>query len=89
MILGWLERYGRFDSCHGHSLMSRSKANKGGGKFMSKMRNLCREERRELKVLADDFGLLERKDIQNIIASCVSYDEGQRKILSIYNQVYM
>ena len=56
---------------------------------MSKMRNLCREERRELKVLADDFGLLERKDIQNIIDSYVSYDEGQRKILSIYNQVYM
>ena len=56
---------------------------------MSKMRNLCREERRELNVLADDFGLLERKDIQNIIDSCVTYDEGQRKILSIYNQVYM
>ena len=60
-----------------------------GGKTMSKMRNLCKEERKELKVLADDFGLLERKDIQNIIQSCVSYDEGQRKILSIYNQVYM
>lgn len=57
--------------------------------MMSKMRNLCKEERKELKVLADDFGLLERKDIQNIIDSCVSYDEGQRKILSIYNQVYM
>jgi hypothetical protein len=25
---------------------------------MAKMRNLCREEKRELKVLADDFGLL-------------------------------
>lgn len=57
--------------------------------MMSKMRNLCREERKELKVLADDFGLFERKDIQNIIDSCVTYDEGQRKILSIYNQVYM
>lgn len=57
--------------------------------MMSKMRNLCREERKEVKVLADDFGLLERKDIQNIIDSCVTYDEGQRKILSIYNQVYM
>lgn len=57
--------------------------------MMSKMRNLCREERKELKVLANDFGLLGRKDIQNIIDSCVTYDEGQRKILSIYNQVYM
>lgn len=57
--------------------------------MMSKMRNLCKEERKELKVLADDFGLLGRKDVQNIIASCVSYDEGHRKILNIYNQVYM
>lgn len=53
------------------------------------MRNLCREEKRELKVLADDFGLLERKDVQEIIESCDNYYEGQRKILQIYNQVYM
>lgn len=56
---------------------------------MAKMRSLCREDKRELKVLADDFGLLERKDIQNIINSCVTYNEGQEKILSVYDQVYM
>lgn len=56
---------------------------------MSKMRNLCKEERKELKVLADDFGLWGRKDIQKIIESCTTYDEGHRKILSVYNQVYM
>lgn len=72
-----------------HELYKEKIKSRGGGKFMAKMRNLCREERRELKVLADDFGLLERKDIQKIIESCATYDEGQRKILSVYNQVYM
>lgn len=52
-------------------------------------RNLCREEKKELKVLADDFGLAERNDVQEIIESCSNYNEGQRKILQIYNQVYM
>lgn len=52
-------------------------------------RNLCREEKRELKVLASDFGLLERKDIQEIIVTCNTYHEGQRAILKIYTQVYM
>lgn len=72
-----------------HELNKEKIINKGGGRNMAKMRNLCREERRELKVLADDFGLWERKDIQKIIESCATYDEGQRKILSVYNQVYM
>lgn len=53
------------------------------------MRSLCREEKRELKVLASDFGLLERKDVQEIIENCKNYAEGQRKIMGIYNQVYM
>lgn len=52
-------------------------------------RNLCREEKRELKVLAMDFGLWEREDVQEIVATCSNYHEGQRKILQIYNQVYM
>jgi len=55
----------------------------------SMARNLCREEKRELKVLADNFGLLDREDIQEIITSCSNYNEGQRKILQIYDQVYM
>lgn len=53
------------------------------------MRTLCKEDKKELKVLARDFGLLEREDVQEIINSSNSYHEGQRKILQIYNQVYM
>lgn len=53
------------------------------------MRSLCRQEKRELRVLADDFGLLEREDIQEIIENCKSYAEGQQKIMMVYTAVYM
>lgn len=57
--------------------------------ILVKSRNLCRQEKKELKVLADDFGLLHRKDIQELINTCNSYTEGHRGIMAIYNQVYM
>ena len=56
---------------------------------MAGMRSLCRSEKRELKVLAEDFGLLERKEVCEIIINRKSYSEGQRKILDVYNRVYM
>lgn len=56
---------------------------------MRKPRNLCRAEKRELKALASDFGLLDRKEVRETIESCSSYSEGQRRIMKIYNQVYM
>lgn len=56
---------------------------------MAGMRSLCRSEKRELKVLAKDFGLLERKEVREIIINCKSYSKGQRKILDVYNRVYM
>lgn len=52
-------------------------------------RNLCKEEKRELKTLADDFGLLYRTDVQEIIETCKSYSEGQREIIRVYEKVYM
>ena len=54
-----------------------------------KVRNLCRQEKKELRVLADDFGLLHRKDVQEIIENCKSYAEGQWKIMRIYVAVHM
>jgi len=53
------------------------------------IRNLCRQEKKELKVLADDFGLLQRKEVQEIIENCKSYAEGQQKIMRVYTAVYM
>ncbi len=53
------------------------------------MRSLCRQEKKELRVLADDFGLLHRADVQEIIKNCKSYAEGQRKIMRVYEAVYM
>lgn len=52
-------------------------------------RNLCRQDKKELKILASDFGLLDREDVQRIIANCKSYAEGQRKIMRVYEKVYM
>ena len=56
---------------------------------MGGMRTLCREEKRELKVLADDFGLLDREEVQEIIATCSNYKEGQQAILRVFERVYM
>lgn len=56
---------------------------------MGGMRSLCKEEKRELKVLADDFLLLDREEVQEIIASCNNYREGQQAILRVYERVYM
>ena len=46
-------------------------------------------EKKDLKVLADDFGLLHRAEVQEIIANCKSYAEGQQKIMRVYTAVYM
>ena len=54
---------------------------------MAKVRNLCREEKRELKVLAQDFELYDRNDVKEIIATCGSYYEGHKKLMEIYNLV--
>ncbi len=48
-----------------------------------------KQDRKDLKVLADDFGLLHRKDVREIIETCKSYAEGQRKIIRVYTTVYM
>lgn len=52
-------------------------------------RHLCRTDKRELRVLADDFGLLRRPDVREIINGCKSYWDGHRKLMEIYTAVYM
>lgn len=44
---------------------------------------------KELMTLADDFRLLKRKDVREIIETCRSYEEGQQKIMGVYTAVYM
>lgn len=46
-------------------------------------------DKKGLKVLADDFGLLHRQDVQDIIQSCKSYSEGQQKLMRVYSAVYL
>lgn len=52
-------------------------------------KTISKQDRKDLKVLADDFGLLQREDIQEIIENCKSYREGQQKIMKIYTAVYL
>lgn len=39
--------------------------------------------------LADDFRLLHRRDVQEIIENCKSYEEGHQKIMRVYEAVYL
>lgn len=56
---------------------------------MGTMRSLCRQDKRELQVLADDFYLSERKDVQKVIETCKDYADGHDKIMMIYDKVYL
>lgn len=50
---------------------------------------ISKQDRKDLKILADDFGLLYRKEVQEIIETCKSYAEGQQKIMRVYTAVYL
>lgn len=53
------------------------------------VKTIDKQEKKDLKILADDFGLLYRTDVQEIIKNCKSYVEGQQKIMRVYTAVYM
>lgn len=52
-------------------------------------KTISKQDRKDLKILADDFGLLYRQEVQEIIESCKSYAEGQQKIMRVYTAVYL
>ncbi len=58
-------------------------------KYESNMKTINKQDKRDLKTLARDFGLLQRKEVQEIIENCKSYSEGQQKIMRVYTAVYM
>ena len=58
-------------------------------KLKSGSLTISKQERKDLKTLADDFRLLERQDVRDIIENCKSYAEGQQKIMRVYTSVYM
>lgn len=55
----------------------------------STSRTISKQDKKDLQVLADDFRLSNRKDVQEIIQSSKSYSEGQQKILRVYAAVYL
>lgn len=52
-------------------------------------KSISKQDRKDLKVLADDFGLLYRADVKEIIENCKSYAEGQQKIMRVYTTIYL
>lgn len=52
-------------------------------------KTINKQDKKDLKILASDFGLLHKKEVQEIIETCNSYAEGQRKIMRVYTAVYM
>lgn len=50
---------------------------------------LNNQSRKDLTTLASDFRLLEREDVQEIIETSLTYAEGQRRIMRVYENVYM
>lgn len=52
-------------------------------------KKMSSQDRKDLQVLADDFGLSYGQDVQDIIKSCKSYSEGQQKIMRVYSAVYL
>ena len=52
-------------------------------------KTISSQDKKDLQVLADDFRLLHRKDVQEIIQNSRSYAEGQQKIMRVYTAVYL
>lgn len=52
-------------------------------------KTISKQDRKDLKTLADDFGLLYKKEVQEIIETCKSYAEGQQKIMRVYETTYL
>lgn len=55
----------------------------------TKIVSLSAQDKKELTTLADDFCLLHREDVQEIIETCKNYEEGRQKIMKVYTAVYM
>lgn len=52
-------------------------------------KTISKQDKRDLKTLAKDFRLLDRKEVQEIIETCKSYAEGQQKIMRVYTAAYL
>lgn len=53
------------------------------------VKKISKQDMKDLKILADDFRLLDREEVQEIIQTCESYAEGQRKIMRVYETTYL
>ena len=75
------------DKTTGDRIMGRGRPASGTRKKLTS-KTISKQDRKDLQVLADDFGLSYRKEVQEIIQNCRSYAEGQQKIMRVYTAVY-
>lgn len=47
-----------------------------------------RKAKRELTVLATDFGLMQMPGVKELIETAIDYCEAHKKLMKIYNQKY-
>lgn len=47
-----------------------------------------RKAKRELTVLATDFGLMQMSGVKELIETATDYHEAHKKLMKIYNQKY-
>jgi len=81
--------YGRTFTTHEIMKITKEKKITHNGTTIS-LNNKCGiSVQKELMIFADDFRLLHRKDVQEIIETCKSYSEGQQKIMRVYETVYL
>lgn len=52
-------------------------------------KKMDKQDVKDLKTLARDFGLLHKEEVQKILETCKDYADGQRKIMSVYEMVYL
>lgn len=52
-------------------------------------KKMDKQDVKDLKTLARDFGLLHKEEVQKILETCKDYADGQRKIMQVYEMVYL
>lgn len=60
-----------------------------GGTMEKKIQGRKRPMKKELVMLADDFGLLNTPGVRAMIESATDYQETHKKLMAIYNKKYL
>lgn len=74
---------------YGEGVMSSPSLFNKGGCMEKKTQGRKRPFKKELSILADDFGLLNTPGVRAMIESATDYHKAHEKLMAIYNKVYL